>query len=146
MMLKINENLFSKEIVKSFFDLRIKVKYNILRLKNLEYYIGKEKAKRYLLELEEFEKDIEEYMEIYNERFQRTAVKNNLNESENKNSFLIEKYKKESQEIKNFENKNDFPEGTYPLEFDIFVKDLFNDILELEKLKENQEKIIIEKI
>ena len=66
-MLKINENLFSKEIVKSFFDLRIKIKYNILRLKNLEYYIGKEKAKRYLLELEEFEKDVEEYMEIYNE-------------------------------------------------------------------------------
>ena len=77
-MLKINENLFSKEIVKSFFDLKIKVKYAILRLKNLEYYIGKEKAKRYLLELEEFNKDIEDYMEIYNERFQRTALIRNL--------------------------------------------------------------------
>ena len=80
-MLQINEKLFFKEVVKTFFDLRIKVKYNILRLKNLEYYIGKEKVKRYLSELEEFEKDVKEYIEIYNERFQRTAVKNNLKES-----------------------------------------------------------------
>ena len=48
-MLSVNENIFSKEIVKTFFDLKIKVKYAILRLKNLEYYIGKEKSTRYLL-------------------------------------------------------------------------------------------------
>ena len=145
-MLKINENLFSKQMVKSFFDLKIKVKYAILRLKNLEYYIGKEKAKRYLLELEEFEKDIKEYMQIYNERFQRTAVKNNLKESEEKNEELIKKYKKESQEIKNFENKNNFPAGTYSLEINLFVEEFVEDILKLEKLKEDQEKIIIQKI
>lgn len=145
-MLQINEKLFFKEVVKTFFDLRIKVKYNILRLKNLEYYIGKEKAKRYLSELREFEKDVEEYIEIYNERFQRTAVKNNLKESEEKNEELIKKYNKESQEIKNFKKNNDFPVGTYSLEINLFVEDFVEDILKLEKLKENQEKIIIEKI
>ena len=93
-MLSVNENIFSKEIVKTFFDLKIKVKYAILRLKNLEYYIGKEKSTRYLLELEEFNKDIEDYMEIYNERFQRTAVKNNLKESEEKNEELIKNIRK----------------------------------------------------
>ena len=145
-MLKINENLFSKEIVKSFFDLTIKVKYAILRLKKLEPYIKTEKAKNYFFELKEFNKEIEDYMELYEERFHIIPYKNNLQESEEKNSFLIEKYKKERETIKEFEKKNDFPKGSYPLEFDIFVKDLFNDILELEKLKENQEKIIIEKI
>lgn len=145
-MLKINENLFSKEIVKSFFDLKIKVKYAILRLKKLEPYIKTEKAKNYFFELKEFNKEIEDYMELYEERFHIIPYKNNLQESEEKNSFLIEKYKKERETIKEFENKNNFPKGSYPLEFDLFVKDLFNDILELEKLKENQEKIIIEKI
>lgn len=145
-MLQINENLFSKQMVKTFFDLRIKVKYNILRLKNLEYYIGKEKAKIYLLELEKFEKDIEEYIEIYNERFQRTAVKNNLKESEENNKELIKKYNKESQEIKNFEKNNDFPIGTYSLEINLFVEEFVEDILKLEKLKEDQEKIIINTI
>ena len=145
-MLKINENLFSKEIVKSFFDLKIKVKYAILRLKKLEPYIKTEKAKNYFFELKEFNKEIEDYMELYEERFHIIPYKNNLQESEEKNSFLIEKYKKERETIKEFENKNNFPKGSYPLEFDLFVKDLFNDILELEKLKEYQEKIIIEKI
>lgn len=142
-MLQINEKLFFKEVVKTFFDLRIKVKYNILRLKNLEYYIGKEKAKRYLSELEEFEKDVKEYIEIYNERFQRTAVKDNLKESEEKNEELIKKYKKESQEIKNFEKNNDFPIGTYSLEINLFVEDFVEDIFKLEDIKRNQEKIII---
>ena len=142
-MLSINENLFSKQMVKTFFDLRIKVKYNILRLKNLEYYIGKEKAKRYLLELEEFEKDIKEYMQIYNERFQRTAVKNNLKESEEKNEELIKKYKKESQEIKNFENKNNFPTGTYSLEINLFVEDFVEDILKLENIKKIKKKVLL---
>lgn len=142
-MLKINENIFSKEIVKSFFDLKIKVKYAILRLKNLEYYIGKEKAKRYLLELEEFNKDIEDYMEIYNERFQRTAVRRNLALSRENNDELIKKYNKESQEIKNFENNNDFPVGTYSLEINLFVEDFLEDILKLENIKRNQEKLII---
>ena len=85
-------------------------------------------------------------MEIYNERFQRTAVKNNLKESEEKNEELIKKYKKESQEIKNFENKNNFPAGTYSLEINLFVEEFVEDILKLEKLKEDQEKIIIQKI
>ena len=142
-MLSINEDIFSKEIVKTFFDLKIKVKYAILRLKNLEYYIGKEKAKRYLLELEEFNKDIEDYMEIYNERFQSTAVRRNLAVSRENNEELIKKYNKESQEIKNFENNNDFPVGTYSLEINLFVEDFLEDILKLENIKRNQEKLII---
>lgn len=142
-MLSVSENIFSKEIVKSFFDLKIKVKYAILRLKNLEYYIGNEKAKRYLLELEEFEKDIEEYMEIYCERFQKTAVRRNLAESRENNNELIKKYNKESQEIKNFENNNDFPVGTYSLEINLFVEDFVEDIFKLENIKRNQEKRII---
>lgn len=142
-MLSVSENIFSKEIVKSFFDLKIKVKYAILRLKNLEYYIGNEKAKRYLLELEEFEKDIEEYMEIYCERFQKTAVRRNLAESRENNKELIKKYNKESQEIKNFENNNDFPVGTYSLEINLFVEDFVEDIFKLENIKRNQEKRII---
>ena len=145
-MLQINEKLFSKEVVKSFFDLKIKVKYAILRSKKLEPYIKTEKAKNYFFELKEFNKEIEDYMELYKERFHIIPYKNNLNESENKNSFLIEKYKREQKEIIEFENENNFPKGSYPLEFDLFVKDLFNDIQKLEKLKENQEKIIIEKI
>ena len=68
-MLSINENLFSKEVVKTFFDLRIKVKYNILRLKNLKNYMKQDKFKKILEELQDFNKEISEYMEIYNERF-----------------------------------------------------------------------------
>ena len=145
-MLLVNKNLFSKQMVKTFFDLKIKVKYAILRLKKLEPYIKAEKAKNYFFELKEFSKEIEDYMEIYSERFHIILYKNNLQESEEKNSFLIEKYKKERETIKEFETKNNFPNGSYPLEFDLFVRDLFNDISEIEKLKENQEKIIIEKI
>ena len=145
-MLEINENLFSKEVVKIFFDLKIKGKYNILRLKNLKNYIKQDRFEKILKELQDFNKEIAEYMEIYHERFHRNPIRNNLIESEENNSYLIEKYKKERETIEEFEKKNDFPKGSYPLEFDIFVKDLFNDILELEKLKEYQEKIIIEKI
>lgn len=145
-MLSINENLFSKEIVKSFFDLRIKIKYNILRLKNLEYYIGKEKAKRYLLELEEFEKDIEEYMEIYNERFHISAIKRHQEKSRLENEKLIKKYQIEIDAVRKFKENNDFPIGTYSLEINLFVEEFVEDILKLEKLKEDQEKIIIQKI
>jgi hypothetical protein len=145
-MLSINENIFSKEIVKTFFDLKIKVKYAILRLKNLEYYIGKEKSKRYLLELEEFNKDIKEYMETYNERFHISAIKRHLEKSRLENEELIKKYQIEIGEVRRFKKDNDFPMGTYPLEFNEFCKDFFNDILELEKYKKEQESLIIKSI
>ena len=145
-MLSLNDRFFIKEVVKTFFDLRIRVKYNIFRLKNLKNYMKQDRFKKILKELQDFNKEISEYMEIYSERFHRNPIRKNLIESEENNSYLIEKYKKEREIIKEFEKKNDFPKGSYPLEFDLFVKDLFNDILELEKLKENQEKIIIEKI
>lgn len=145
-MLAINENLFLREVVKNFFDLKIKVKYAILRLKNLEYYIGKEKAKRYLLELEEFNKDIEDYMEIYNERFHISAVKRHLERSRLENEKLIKKYQIEIDAVRKFKENNDFPIGTYPLEFNQFCEDLYNHILELEKYKREQEKLIINSI
>ena len=145
-MLSLNDRFFTKEVVKTFFDLRIRVKYNIFRLKNLKIYMKKDRVKRIHMELQDFNKEISEYMEIYSERFHRNPIRNNLIESKENNSYLIEKYKKERKTIKEFEKKNDFPKGSYPLEFDIFVKDYFNDILELKKLKENQEKIIIQKI
>ena len=145
-MLSLNDRFFIKEVVKTFFDLRIRVKYNIFRLKNLKKYMKQDRFKKILKELQDFNKEISEYMEIYSERFHRNPIRNNLIESEENNSYLIEKYKKEREIIKEFENKNDFPKGSYPLEFDIFVKNLFDDILELEKLKENQEKIIIQKV
>ena len=145
-MLQINENLFSKQMVKTFFDLRIKVKYNILRLKNLKIYMKKDRVKKIIKELQDFNKEISEYISIYSERFHRNPIRNNLIESKENNSYLIEKYKTDRVPIQHFETQNDFPNGRYPLEFDIFVKDFLNNILELEKLKENQEKIIIEKI
>ena len=145
-MLKINENLFSKEVVKTFFDLRVKVKYNILRLKNLKIYMKKDRVKKILKELQDFNKEISEYMEIYSERFHITAVRRNLVVSRENNEELIKKYNKESQEIKNFENNNDFPVGTYSLEINLFVENFLEDILKLENIKKNQEKIIIQKI
>lgn len=145
-MLSINENIFSKEIVKTFFDLKIKVKYAILRLKNLEYYIGKEKSKRYLLELEEFNKEVKDYMELYKERFHISAIKKNLEKSKFKNEELIQKYKLELEEVRKFEADNDFPIGAYPLQFNKFSEDLCKDILELERYKKDQEKLIINSI
>ena len=145
-MLQINENLFSKQMVKTFFDLRIKVKYNILRLKNLKIYMKKDRVKKILKELQDFNKEISEYMEIYSERFHITAVRRNLVVSRENNEELIKKYNKESQEIKNFENNNDFPVGTYSLEINLFVENFLEDILKLENIKKNQEKIIIQKI
>lgn len=145
-MLQINEKLFSKEVVKTFFDLRIKVKYNIFRLKNLKIYMKKDRVKKILKELQDFNKDLSEYMEIYSERFQKTAVRRNLAVSRENNKELIKKYNKESQEIKNFEKNNDFPVGTYSLEINLFVEEFVEDILKLEKLKEDQEKIIINTI
>ena len=145
-MLSVNENIFSKEIVKTFFDLKIKVKYAILRLKNLEYYIGKEKSTRYLLELEEFNKDVEDYMEIYNERFHISAIKRHLEKSRLENENLIKKYQIEIGEVRKFKENNDFPIGTYSLEINLFVEDFFEDILKLEKYKREQEKVIINSI
>ena len=141
-MLSINEDIFSKEIVKTFFDLKIKVKYAILRLKNLEYYIGKEKSKRYLLELEEFNKEVKDYMELYKERFHISAIKKNLEKSKFKNEELIQKYKLELEEVRKFEADN----GAYPLQFNKFSEDLCKDILELERYKKDQEKLIINSI
>lgn len=143
-MIEIYDNFFSKELVEGFFDLKIKIKFNLLRIKNLAPYMKDGKAKIYLLE--EFNKEIKDYMELYKERFHISAIKKNLEKSKFKNEELIQKYKLELEEVRKFDADNDFPIGAYPLQFNKFSEDLCKDILELERYKKDQEKLIINSI
>lgn len=145
-MIEIYDNFFSKELVEGFFDLKIKIKFNLLRIKNLAPYMKDGKAKIYLLELEEFNKEIKDYMELYKERFHISAIRKNLENSKLKNEELIQKYKLELEEVRKFKEDNDFPVGTYPLQFNKFSEDICKDILEMERYKKDQEKLIINSI
>lgn len=145
-MMEIYDNFFSKELVDIFFDLKIKIKFNLLRIKNLAPYMKDGKAKMCLLELQEFNKEIKDYMELYKERFHITVIKKNLEKSKLKNEELIQKYKLELEEVRKFKEDNDFPIGTYPLQFNKFSEDICKDILELERYKKDQEKLIINSI
>ena len=145
-MIEIYDNFFSKELVEGFFDLKIKIKFNLLRIKNLEPYMKDGKAKTSLLKLEEFNKEVLDYMELYKERFHISAIRKNLENSKLKNKNLIQKYKLELEEVRKFEADNDFPIGTYPLQFNKFSEDICKDILELERYKKDQEKLIINSI
>ena len=109
-------------------------------------YMKDGKAKIYLLELEEFNKEIKDYMELYKERFHISAIRKNLENSKLKNEELIQKYKLELEEVRKFEADNDFPIGTYPLQFNKFSEDICKDILEMERYKKDQEKLIINSI
>lgn len=141
-MIEIYDNFFSKELVEGFFDLKIKIKFNLLRIKNLAPYMKDGKVKIYLLELEQFNKEVKDYMELYKERFHISAIKKNLEKSKFKNKELIQKYKLELEEVRKFEADN----GAYPLQFNKFSEDLCKDILELERYKKDQEKLIINSI
>lgn len=143
-MIEIYDNFFSKELVEGFFDLKIKIKFNLLRIKNLAPYMKDGKAKIYLLE--EFNKEVKDYMELYKERFHISAIRKNLENSKLKNKNLIQKYKLELEEVRKFEADNDFPIGMYPLQFNKFSEDICKDILELERYKKDQEKLIINSI
>lgn len=145
-MIEIYDNFFSKELVEGFFDLKIKIKINLLRIKNLAPYMKDGKAKTSLLKLEEFNKEVLDYMELYKERFHISAIRKNLENSKLKNKNLIQKYKLELEEVRKFEADNDFPIGTYPLQFNKFSEDICKDILELERYKKDQEKLIINSI
>ena len=145
-MIEIYDNFFSKELVEGFFDLKIKIKINLLRIKNLAPYMKDGKAKIFLLELEEFNTEVKDYMELYKERFNLSAIRKNLENSKLKNKNLIQKYKLELEEVRKFEADNDFPIGAYPLQFNKFSEDLCKDILELERYKKDQEKLIINSI
>ena len=145
-MIEIYDNFFSKELVERFFDLKIKIKINLLRIKNLAPYMKDGKAKMSLLELEEFNTEVKDYMEIYKERFHLSAIRKNLEKSKLKNENLIQKYKLELEEVRKFKEDNDFPVGTYPLQFNKFSEDICKDILELERYKKDQEKLIINSI
>ena len=141
-MIEIYDNFFSKELVEGYFDLKIKIKFNLLRIKNLAPYMKDGKVKIYLLELEQFNKEVKDYMELYKERFHISAIKKNLEKSKFKNEELIQKYKLELEEVRKFEADN----GAYPLQFNKFSEDLCKDILELERYKKDQEKLIINSI
>ena len=141
-MIEIYDNFFSKELVEGFFDLKIKIKFNLLRIKNLAPYMKDGKVKIYLLELEQFNKEVKDYMELYKERFHISSIKKNLEKSKFKNEELIQKYKLELEEVRKFEADN----GAYPLQFNKFSEDLCKDILELERYKKDQEKLIINSI
>ena len=141
-MIEIYDNFFSKELVEGFFDLKIKIKFNLLRIKNLAPYMKDGKSKTSLLKLEEFNKEVLDYMELYKERFHISAIKKNLEKSKFKNEELIQKYKLELEEVRKFEADN----GAYPLQFNKFSEDLCKDILELERYKKDQEKLIINSI
>lgn len=145
-MIEIYDNFFSKELVEGFFDLKIKIKINLLRIKNLAPYMKDGKSKTSLLKLEEFNKEVLDYMELYKERFHISAIRKNLENSKLKNKNLIQKYKLELEEVRKFEADNDFPIGTYPLQFNKFSEDICKDILELERYKKDQEKLIINSI
>mgnify|MGYP001001079532 FL=1 len=140
-MIEMYDNFFSKELVERFFDLRIKIKLNLLRIKNLMPYM--KDGKRFLLELKEFNKEVTDYMELYKERFHISTIKKKLKKSKLENEELIKKYKLELEEVRKFKEDNDFPIGTYPLQFDVFCKDFYNDVLQLEKYKKEQEMLII---
>ena len=145
-MIEIYDNFFSKELVEGFFDLKIKIKFNLLRIKNLAPYMKDGKSKISLLKLEEFNKEVKDYMELYKERFHISAIRKNLENSKLKKKNLIQKYKLELEEVRKFEADNDFPIGTYPLQFNKFSEDICKDILELERYKKDQEKLIINSI
>ena len=145
-MIGIYDNFFSKELVEGFFDLKIKIKFNLLRIKNLAPYMKDGKSNISLLKLEEFNKEVKDYMELYKERFHISAIRKNLENSKLKNKNLIQKYKLELEEVRKFEADNDFPIGTYPLQFNKFSEDICKDILELERYKKDQEKLIINSI
>lgn len=142
-MIEMYDNFFSKELVERFFDLRIKIKLNLLRIKNLIPYMKDVKSTKCLLELKEFNKEVADYMELYKERFHISEIKKKLKKSKLENEELIKKYKVELEEVRKFEEDNDFPVGTYPLQFNEFSEDLYNDVLELEKYKKEQEMLII---
>ena len=57
-MIEMYDNFFSKELVERFFDLRIKIKLNLLRIKNLIPYMKDVKSTKCLLELKEFNKEV----------------------------------------------------------------------------------------
>lgn len=145
-MIEIYDNFFSKELVDKFFDLRIKIKINLLRIKNLAPYMKDVKSTKCLVELKEFNKEVTDYMELYKERFHISAIRKNLENSKLKNEELIQKYKLELEEVRKFEADNDFPVGAYPLQFNKFSEDICKDILEMERYKKDQEKLIINSI
>lgn len=138
----LNDRFFTKEIVEYMFDLKVRTKFNKLRYTILKEYMKKN-------EIEEIERDISEiniitdnYMNFYKRRFNQQAYERNLAEAEERNISFRNKYREEKEMIKEFKESKKFPENSYPMSFNNFVKELIKDVRdEIENLKEQDKKL-----
>ncbi len=138
----LNDRFFTKEIVNNMFDLKVRTKFNKLRYTILKEYMKKN-------EIEGIERDISEiniitdnYMNFYQKRFNQQAYQRNLAEAEERNISFRNKYREEKEMIKEFKESKKFPENSYPMSFNNFIKSLVGDVRdEIENLKEQDKKM-----
>ena len=138
----LNDRFFTKEIVNNMFDLKVRTKFNKLRYTILKEYMKKN-------EIEGIERDISEiniitdnYMNFYQKRFNQQAYQRNLAEAEERNISFRNKYREEKEMIKEFKESKKFPENSYPMSFNNFVKELIKDVREERQgLKEQDKKM-----
>lgn len=138
----LNDRFFNKEIVKFMFDVKVRTKFNKLRYSNLKEYIKKNEAQEIERCLDELSVIEYNYMNFYKKRFNQQAYERNLKESEERNTYLKEKYRLEKESVKEFQQNNSFPVNSYPMSFNNFVKELIKGVRdEIEKLKEQDKEI-----
>ena len=138
----LNDRFFTKEIVNNMFDLKVRTKFNKLRYTILKEYMKKN-------EIEGIERDISEiniitdnYMNFYQKRFNQQAYQRNLAEAEERNISFRNKYREEKEMIKEFKESKKFPENSYPMSCNNFIKSLVGDVRdEIENLKEQDKKM-----
>ena len=138
----LNDRFFNKEIVKFMFDVKVRTNYNKLRYGILKEYIKKDYTKEIEGYLRELKIIIDNYMNFYNKKFNKTAYYRNLEEAEKRNISFKEKYRLEKESVKEFQQNKSFPVNSYPMSFNNFVKELIKDVRdEIEKLKEQDKEI-----
>lgn len=138
----LNDIFFTKEIVENMFDLKVRTKFNNLRYGILKEYIKKDYTKEIEGYLRELKIIIDNYMNFYNKKFNETAYYRNLEEAEKRNISFIKKYSLEKEMIKEFKESKKFPENSYPMSFNNFVKKLLKDLSnEMKMLKEQDKEI-----
>ena len=138
----LNDRFFTREIVENMFDVKVRTKFNKLRYVLLKEYMKKKETQeieRYLAELNVM---IYNYMNFYKKRFNNEAYERNLKESEERNISFRNKYREEKEMIKEFKESKKFPENSYPMSFNNFIKSLVGDVRdEIENLKEQDKKM-----
>ena len=81
-------------------------------------------------------------MNFYQKRFNQQAYQRNLAEAEERNISFRNKYREEKEMIKEFKESKKFPENSYPMSFNNFIKSLVGDVRdEIENLKEQDKKM-----